>query len=98
MIGIATVPESELELVVDRLRRFERAAVDVDDVPRLARRVRQPGTVRVVGVEIDAAVLVRSAARREAVSPSVPGVLRVHEQAGTEHMVVFDLPQPVKRV
>ena len=98
VVRIAAVAESELELVVARRRRLERAAADVHDLPRLARRIREPRAERVIVEGIDGAVLVGAAARREPVAPPVPGVLRVHEQVRAEDVVVLDLPQAVQLV
>src|SRR5207302_731019 len=45
-----------------------------------------------------AAVLVGPSARCEAVPPAVPGVLCVQEQVRPEDVIVFELPQAVKRM
>ena len=98
VVRVAAVAEAELELVVATGRGLECAAADVDDVPRLARRVGGPGAVGVIGVEIDPAVLVGAAARREPVAPAEVCVLGIDEQIGTEGVVVLDLRQAVNRL
>src|SRR5436309_8575387 len=67
-------------------------------MPGLAGRVRDVGAVRVIVEIVDNTLLAGAAARREAVAPSVPGVLGVHEQVRSEDVVVFEFPETVERV
>src|SRR5205823_5317323 len=97
-VRIVPVAESELELVVACARRLEGAAADVHDVPGFAGGVAVPRSIGMIRVVIDAAVLTRTAARREAIAPPVPCVLRVDEQVRSEHVIVLELVEAVQRV
>ena len=98
VVGIAAVPEPELEFVAAAGRRLEGAAVDVNDVPGFTRRIRVPGSVGRVRIVIHRPVLAGSAPRRKTIPPSIPGVLARDKQIGAEGVIVLELPQAMQRV